>query len=76
MSVMDGDEAISRLRNEGFKVPIIALTSHITKLEVEKCMPAGADEYLSKPYKPKEFYYRKSKLICLDEALEPIVEAV
>lgn len=63
MPVMDGYEAISNLRAKGFKTPVIALTAHITEREVEKCMQAGADEYLSKPYKPQDLYSKIAGLL-------------
>lgn len=63
MPIMDGYEAIRRLRRAGFDVPIIALTAHVSEVEMEKCKAAGADEYLSKPYKPKELYQKISQLL-------------
>lgn len=63
MPVMDGYEAIRRLRDVGFDVPIIALTAHVSEVEMEKCKSAGANEYLSKPYKPQELYQKISQLL-------------
>lgn len=63
MPIMDGYEAIRRLRRAGFDVPIIALTAHVSEVEMEKCKAAGANEYLSKPYKPKELYQKISQLL-------------
>lgn len=63
MPVMDGYEAIRKLRAAGFNVPIIALTAHVSEVEMDKCKAAGADEYLSKPYKPEELYQKISQLL-------------
>lgn len=63
MPVMDGYEAIRKLRAAGFNVPIIALTAHVSEVEIDKCKAAGADEYLSKPYKPEELYQKISQLL-------------
>ncbi|MFC5270187.1 response regulator [Adhaeribacter terreus] len=57
MPEMDGYEATKYIRNEmGPKsnVPIIAFTAHATKMEIGKCMLAGANAYVSKPLKPNE----------------------
>jgi PAS domain S-box-containing protein len=49
MPVMDGFEAISILRGEGNKTPIIALTAHALKEERQRCFTAGFTDHLPKP---------------------------
>ena len=56
MPVMDGIDAIKALRaDRSFtSIPILALTSRAMIGDQEKCIEAGADEYLSKPVNLKQ----------------------
>ena len=51
MPDMDGYEGLSLLRNDTLlkNLPVIAVTAQAMKGDREKCLAAGADEYVSKP---------------------------
>ena len=68
MPVMDGYEATKRIRqNPKFKkLPIIALTAKAMKDDRQLCIEAGANDYLSKPFKPQELYDKIMNVISGD----------
>ena len=52
MPEMDGIEASQAIRNEGFDtIPIIAVTAHALKGDRERCLAAGMNDYITKPFK-------------------------
>jgi signal transduction histidine kinase/ActR/RegA family two-component response regulator len=49
MPVMSGHEATRRLRSQGYRGPILALTASTMRGDEERCREAGCDGFLSKP---------------------------
>lgn len=77
MPGMDGLEATRRIRsleaNRGGRTPILALTAYATADDRKKCLDAGMDGYLSKPFKPVELLALLDTYACplQDEAKFP-----
>jgi CheY-like chemotaxis protein len=70
MPVMNGFEATQKIRElDDYKeTPIIALTAFAMKGDREKCLEAGATDYIPKPIDSQEFiekvkYYTENKII-------------
>jgi CheY-like chemotaxis protein/nitrogen-specific signal transduction histidine kinase len=70
MPVMDGYEttkAIRLMNSQMRDVPVIALTANATKADVEKCMAAGMNDYLPKPFTPDDLYRK----LFIDQKISP-----
>ncbi len=72
MPVMDGFEATAAIRAvEGAdRTPIIALTAHAMKGDMERCLAAGMDAYVAKPLRPPDLVASMSRVMGLDPATE------
>lgn len=57
MPEMDGFEAMKKIRRmpQFQNLPIIAITAKAMKEDREKCMEAGASDYITKPIEPDQF---------------------
>lgn len=48
---LDGREAVKKLRQEGFRAPVIMLTGHDTDSDTILGLEAGANDYVTKPFR-------------------------
>lgn len=66
MPVMDGHTATKKIRTEFDEpkrsVPILAMTAFATAGEAEKCLKSGMDDYIPKPFNPKNLYNKIAEL--------------
>jgi PAS domain S-box-containing protein len=72
MPVKNGYEATREIRASGINTPIIALTANAIKGESEKCLAAGMNDYLNKPFEERDLIEVISKW--LGSKLPEIVE--
>ena len=54
MPVMDGLTATRKLREMGFKAPILGLTANAMAHHREACLEAGMDDHIAKPFRPAD----------------------
>ncbi|MEE8330173.1 MAG: response regulator [Acidimicrobiia bacterium] len=67
MPVMDGFEATAEIRQResgtGEHIPIIALTAHAMDGDRQRCLDAGMDAYVSKPFRSAELFATIEQLV-------------
>lgn len=67
MPVMDGVEATQIIRNEISKnIPIIALTANAVVGEKQKCLDAGMNDFLIKPFEEEELVHVMAKWLGIE----------
>ena len=66
---MEGSEFIAYLRAEGYDIPVIFLTAKAKESELEEGFDAGGDDYMTKPFRPKELILRVKALLKRSGAL-------
>jgi len=67
---MEGSEFVAYLREVGYDVPVIFLTAKDNEEELEEGFDAGGDDYMSKPFSPKELTLRVKALLKRSGALQ------
>lgn len=63
MPMMDGHETTRRLRKIGYKNPIVAITAHAMKQDLDKSLEAGCDAHITKPIVSKNLIATISRLV-------------
>ncbi len=65
MPDMNGMEFIAQIRNSGFfkDIPLIMLSGNEGSADKIKCLKAGADDYLVKPFNPEELEARIANIL-------------
>lgn len=58
MPVMDGFEATRLIRSESAlaEMPVIAITGDVSNGARQRCLAAGMDDFIPKPFEPERFF--------------------
>jgi signal transduction histidine kinase/CheY-like chemotaxis protein/HPt (histidine-containing phosphotransfer) domain-containing protein len=77
MPVMDGYQATAAIRalpdKDKANVPIMAMTAHAYDDDREKCIRAGMNDYISKPFKSKDLIEKLSSLMDTPLQTRPVI---
>jgi PAS domain S-box-containing protein len=67
MPEMNGVQTTMKIRQELLNnTPIMAMTASAMNMEREKCINAGMNDYISKPFEPEELNQKIYNLLCKD----------
>ncbi|TET88194.1 MAG: response regulator transcription factor [Sulfurovum sp.] len=67
---MEGSKFVAYLREIGYDIPVIFLTAKAKESELEEGFEAGGDDYMCKPFSPKELTLRVKALLKRSGALQ------
>ncbi|WP_045862037.1 response regulator transcription factor [Streptomyces sp. WMMB 714] len=70
---MDGLEVCRRLRTEGHTFPVLVLTARADEVDTVVGLDAGADDYVTKPFRLAELLARVRALLRRGAPVEPVV---
>ncbi len=71
---MDGYEVCKQLRQVGMKVPILMLTAKSQEIDKVLGLELGADDYVTKPFSPRELLARVKALLRRSRMMEEETE--
>lgn len=63
MPTMNGLDAVKKIRASGNKVPIVMCTTEAEKERVLEAVKAGSNDYLVKPFNPKDIQNKLGKFL-------------
>ena len=63
LPVLDGMQVLKKIREENTRLPVLVLSAKSQEEDILKGLNAGADEYLTKPFRPDELLLRLKKML-------------
>ena len=72
MPVLDGYEATRQLRKRGYTGTIVALTAHAMAEDCQKCLAAGCNDYLPKPFQHRALLKMVARHITAEKEGKPL----
>ena len=71
MPHLNGLEAAMQLRSSGVTTPIVALTAHARREDEARCLAAGMNDFLGKPFRRHELFAVLEKWLPGSTAAQP-----
>jgi two-component system alkaline phosphatase synthesis response regulator PhoP len=63
LPVLDGMQVLKIIKAEEIKIPVLVLSAKSQEEDILKGLNAGADEYMTKPFRPAELLLRLQKML-------------
>ncbi|MBT8344034.1 MAG: response regulator transcription factor [Sulfurovum sp.] len=60
---LEGSEFVAQIRETGYEIPVIFLTAKDKEKDLEEGFVSGGDDYMTKPFKPRELLLRVEALL-------------
>ena len=68
MPVLNGYESTQKIRELDAEIPIIGLTANVYKEDIDKCLEAGMNAHLGKPFTEEELFGTMKKFLKIDNS--------
>lgn len=63
LPVLDGISILNRIKKQDLEIPVLILSAKSQEKDIIKALNQGADEYITKPFRPDELMLRLKRLL-------------
>lgn len=63
LPVLDGMSILNRIKEQDLEIPVLILSAKSQEKDIIKALNQGADEYITKPFRPDELMLRLKRLL-------------